>query len=80
MIRVLFFGPIAERIGARQIQVDFRAGLRWTDVRDELRTSYPDAIALVAIVAVDGVRVTEENNAPLADGAEVVFMSAFSGG
>jgi molybdopterin converting factor small subunit len=80
MIRVLFFGPIAERIGARQIQVNFRTGLRWTDVRDELRTSHPDAIALVAIVAVDGVRVTEENNAPLTDGAEVVFMSAFSGG
>ncbi|MDR1423424.1 MAG: MoaD/ThiS family protein [Azoarcus sp.] len=84
MIRALFFGPVAERVGARQIALDFRPGLRWQDVRDELRARHPEAFALVSIVAVDGRRVAdaeaEADAVPLADDAEIVFMSAFSGG
>jgi len=77
---VLFFGPVAERAGTRQISLDFREGLRWQDVRDMLRTRYPEAFAIVSIVAVNGQRVHEEDATPLADGAEIVFMSTFSGG
>jgi molybdopterin synthase sulfur carrier subunit len=80
MIRVLFFGPVAERVGARQIDVPWRAGLRWQDVRDELRARYPEAFAYVSIVAVDGERVGDEAEAPLAKDSEIVFMSPFSGG
>jgi len=80
MIRALFFGPVAERVGARQIALDFRPGLRWQDVRDELCARHPEAFALVSIIAVDGRRVAEADAVPLADGAEIVFMSAFSGG
>jgi len=80
MIRVLFFGPVAERAGERQIDVPFRDGLCWQDVRDILRPQYPEAFALVSITAVDGERVREEDRALLADGAEIVFMSRFSGG
>ncbi|MDR2113604.1 MAG: MoaD/ThiS family protein [Candidatus Accumulibacter sp.] len=79
MIRVLFFGPVAERVGARQIELAFRAGLTWQDVHDELQPRYPEAFALVSVVAVNGERVVDAG-APLCDGAEVVFMSRFSGG
>ncbi|MDR2092057.1 MAG: MoaD/ThiS family protein [Azoarcus sp.] len=80
MIRVLFFGPVAERIGTRRIEVDFRQGLRWQDVYSELCARHGEAFSLVSIVAVNGRRVDEQDDTPLADGAEVVFMSAFSGG
>lgn len=89
MIGVLFFGPVAERVGARQIDVAFRPGLRWQDVRDDLQMRYPEAFKLVSIVAVNGKRVGEQGEpgeqdkpgeAPLTDHSEVVFMSAFSGG
>jgi molybdopterin converting factor small subunit len=80
MIQVLFFGPVAERVGARRIEVDFRQGLRWQDIYGELRTHYREAFSLVSVVAVDGKRVDEQDDTPLADGAELVFMSAFSGG
>jgi molybdopterin converting factor small subunit len=80
MINVLFFGPVAERAGARQISLDFREGLRWQDVRDTLRARHPEALEIVSIVAVNGQRVNEQDTASLADGAEIVFMSAFSGG
>jgi molybdopterin synthase sulfur carrier subunit len=79
MIRVLFFGPVAERVGARQIEFPFRAGLTWVDVREELRSRHPEAFALVSIVAVNGERVVDAGP-PLVDGAEVIFMSPFAGG
>ncbi|GHT83293.1 hypothetical protein FACS1894116_04440 [Betaproteobacteria bacterium] len=80
MIRVLFFGPVAERVGLRQTDLPFREGLRWQDVRDEMQTRHGEAFAYVAIVAVNGVRVSEQHNVPLTDGAEIAFMSNFSGG
>jgi molybdopterin synthase sulfur carrier subunit len=80
VIRVLFFGPLAERIGARQIDVPYRVGMTWQDVRDGLEPRHPEAFALVSVVAVDGARVAGEDVPPLADGAEIVFMSHFSGG
>jgi molybdopterin converting factor small subunit len=80
MINVLFFGPVAERAGARQINLNFQEGLRWQDIRDTLRTRHPEAFEIVSVVAVNGQRVGERDTTPLADGAEIVFMSTFSGG
>ena len=80
MIHVLFFGPVAERVGARQIDVPWHADLSWQNVRDEMRARYPEAFEYVSIVAIDGERIVGEAEAPLADGAEIVFMSPFSGG
>lgn len=80
MIRVLFFGPVAERVGARRIDLPWRTDLRWQDVRDELHARYPEAFEYVSIVAIDGERIVGEAEAPLADGSEIVFMSPFSGG
>lgn len=80
MIKVLFFGPVADRVCLRQIEVPFRDGLCWQDVRDVLQPQYPEAFALVSVTAVNGERVRDEGRTPLADGAEIVFMSRFSGG
>jgi molybdopterin synthase sulfur carrier subunit len=80
MIHVLFFGPVADSVGARQIDMPWHAGLRWQDARDELRARYPEAFEWVSIVAIDGECVVGEAEAPLADGSEIVFMSPFSGG
>lgn len=64
MIDVLFFGPVAERAGARQARLDFREGLRWQSVRDTLRAQHPEAFKIVSIVAVNGRRVSEQDTAP----------------
>lgn len=80
MIEAIFFGPVAERAGVRRVSLDFREGICWQDVRDTLRARLPEAFAIVSIVAVNGRRVGEQDTTPLADGAEIVFMSAFSGG
>jgi len=79
MISVLFFGPVAEHVGASRIEVDFVPGVRVADVRAQLEARYPDAFALVSLAAVDGEHVRDPG-ALLADHCEVVFMSKFSGG
>lgn len=79
MIRVLFFGPVAERVGASRLDVDFVPGMRVADLRAQLAPRYPEAFALVSLAAVDGEHVRDPNLA-LSEGAEVVFMSKFSGG
>jgi molybdopterin converting factor small subunit len=79
MIKVLFFGPVAERVGASEVQADFRAGLRLQDLREQLQTEYPAAFEIVCLAAVNGEHVLDMSR-PLKDGSEVVFMSKFSGG
>ena len=79
MIKVLFFGPVAERIGAREMKVAFRPGLRLQDVLDELATQYPHAFEIVCFAAVNGEHVRDISS-PLADNSEVAFMARFSGG
>ena len=79
MITILFFGPVAERVGTGRLQVPHQAGMRLQDLRAQLQTQYPEAFGLVSLAAVDGEHVREMAT-PLADGCEVVFMSKFSGG
>ena len=79
MIDVLFFGPVAERMGTGRLSVDHRPGMRLDTLREDLRARYPEAFALVSIAAIDGAHVRDAA-VELADGCEVVFMSKFSGG
>ena len=79
MIKVLFFGPVAERIGNNQMTVAFRTGIRLQDVRDKLAAQYPQAFEIVCFAAANGEHV-RDMSLPLADNSEVVFMSRFSGG
>ena len=79
MITVLFFGPVAERVGTGRLTVEYRAGLSLAALRDDLCATYPEAFALVSLAAVDGEHVRDFSR-PLDDRCEVVFMSKFSGG
>jgi len=79
MIKVLFFGPVAERVGKSEVEVEFCAGLRLQDLRERLQTKYPAAFEIVCFAAVDGVHALDMS-LPLADHSEVVFMSKYSGG
>jgi molybdopterin synthase sulfur carrier subunit len=79
VIKVLFFGPVAERIGNNVLQVEYRPGLRLQDVRDELAAQYPQAFEIVCFAAANGEHV-RDMSLPLADNSEVAFMAKFSGG
>lgn len=79
MIKVLFFGPVAERIGNNALQVEYRSGIRLQDVRDELAAQYPQAFEIVCFAAANGEHV-RDMSLPLADNSEVAFMAKFSGG
>lgn len=79
MIRVLFFGPVAERVGNSEVSVDFNPGMLLQDLRAQLQVSHPAAFEIVCFAAVNGEHVLDMS-LPLAEGSEVVFMSKFSGG
>ena len=79
MIKILFFGPVAERVGANEVQVPFRAGISLQEVRAQLQKSHPAAFEIVCFTAVNGEHALDMS-LPLADHSEVVFMSKFSGG
>ncbi len=79
MIAVLFFGPVAERLGKSRLDVDFEPGMSVQSLHDTLQAQYPEAFALVSIAAVDGEHVRDFSRV-LEDRSEVVFMSKFSGG
>ncbi|MGA7750097.1 MAG: MoaD/ThiS family protein [Gallionella sp.] len=79
MIKVLFFGPVAERVGASEVQVQFRAGMLLHDLRAQLQAIHPAAFEIVCFAAVNGEHALDMS-LPLADRSEVVFMSKFSGG
>ncbi len=79
MIDVLFFGPVAERMGTGQMSVEHRAGMRLNELQESLRARYPEAFALVSIAALNGAHV-RDSSVELDDACEVVFMSKFSGG
>ena len=79
MIKVLFFGPVAERVGASEVQVAFKAGMRLQDLRAQLQELHPAAFEIVCFAAVNGEHALDMS-LPLAERSEVVFMSKFSGG
>ena len=51
MIKVLFFGPVAERIGSSTLQIEHRPGLRLHDLRNELSKQHPQAFDIVSFMA-----------------------------
>lgn len=79
MIKVLFFGPIAESVGQRTLDIEFTPGMCVASLRDQLAQRYPEAFRQVSFVAVNGVQVREFSLA-IDEGAEIAFMAKFSGG
>ncbi len=79
MIRVLFFGPVADRVQAREMQLQFVPGMKLQDLVAELEAKHPDALGIVSFVAVNQSQVHDRNMA-LGDNDEIAFMAKFSGG
>ena len=79
MIKVLFFGPVAERIGNNTLRVKYRPDMRLQDLREELAAQYPQAFEIVCFTAVNGEHM-RDMSLHLADNSEVAFMAKFSGG
>ena len=79
MIRVLFFGPVVERVGTPNMQLDFSPGMRLQDVTTQLKTRYPKAFEIVCFTAVNDQQ-TSDMQLLLADNDEIAFMAKFSGG
>jgi len=79
MINVLFFGPVAERVGTNMLQVEFKNNMRLDDLYQQMKGLYPAAFEIVCFTAVNGEHVRDVQST-VADNSEVVFMSKFSGG
>ena len=79
MIKVMFFGPVAERVGANMLQIEFRKNMRLDDLYQQMKGLYPAAFEIVCFTAMNGEHV-RDMQLPVADYSEVVFMSKFSGG
>jgi len=79
MIRILFFGPVAEKIEKREMQIDHSPGLSLQDVVTQLKSQYPQVFDIISFIAVNNVQ-TREMELMLQDNDEIAFMAKFSGG
>ena len=79
MIRVLFFGPVAEQVPARQMQIDFKPGDCLQDVVTQLTARYPKAFEIISFIAVNNVQ-TRDMRLALHDNDEIALMAKYSGG
>jgi molybdopterin converting factor small subunit len=79
MIKVLFFGPVADRVQMRETQVEFMPGMTLHDVIVHLGAQHPSAFGIVSFIAVNQVQV-HDKQAVLNDNDEIAFMAKFSGG
>jgi molybdopterin synthase sulfur carrier subunit len=79
MIKVLFFGPVADRVGTRQTEIEFSLGMTLHDVTHKVGMLHPGALSIVSFIAVNQAQVHDKQTA-LHDGDEIAFMAKFSGG
>lgn len=79
MIKVLFFGPVADRVQMRETQVEFSAGMTLHDVIAHLGMQHPGAFSLVSFIAINQAQVHDKQTV-LHDNDEIAFMAKFSGG
>ncbi len=79
MIRVLFFGPVADRVQTREMEFDFTAGMTLHDITHKVGMQHPGALSIVSFIAVNQTQVRDKL-LPLNDNDEIAFMAKFSGG
>ncbi len=79
MISVLFFGPVAERVQTREMQLDFTYGMTLHDVIARIGAQNPNVFGIVSFIAVNQNQVHDRQMA-LQDNDEIAFMAKFSGG
>ncbi len=79
MIRVLFFGPVADRVQTHEMQFDYTSGMTLHDVTHEVGMQHPGLLSIVSLIAVNQQQVHDRQMA-LQDNDEIAFMAKFSGG
>jgi len=79
MIRVLFFGPVADRVQARELQLEFVPGMTLQKLLARLEAQYPNAFGIVSFTAINQSQVHDQQTV-LHDNDEIAFMAKFSGG
>ncbi|HAF44627.1 MAG: MoaD/ThiS family protein [Sideroxyarcus sp.] len=79
MIKVLFFGPVADRVQTHEMQMDFSPGMTLHNVIAHLGIQHPGAFSIVSLIAVNQNQVHDKQMA-LQDNDEIAFMAKFSGG
>jgi molybdopterin converting factor small subunit len=79
MIRILFFGPVADRVQTREMQLEFTTGMTLHDVIAHLGAQHPNAFGIVSFIAVNQIQVRDKQMV-LHDNDEIAFMAKFSGG
>ena len=79
MIRILFFGPVADRVQTREMQMEFVDGMTLHDVIVHLGMQHPGAFSIVSFIAVNQNQVHDKQMV-LRDNDEIAFMAKFSGG
>ncbi len=79
MIRVLFFGPVAEQADCRDLALHWMPGMLLQDIIAQLEAHHPAAMQGVRFIALNEVQIRDQKTA-LADGDVLAFMAGFSGG
>lgn len=79
MIRVLFFGPVADRVQTHEMQFEFTQGITLHDITAKVGMQHPSALSIVSFIAINQTQVHDKQTA-LHDNDEIAFMSKFSGG
>lgn len=79
MIKVLFFGPVADRVQARDMRIDYTPGMTLHDVIAHIGNAHPGAFSIVSFIAVNQQQVHDKQTM-LNDNDEIAFMAKFSGG
>lgn len=76
-VKTLFFGPLAELIGSREIDVSLIEGASLQDLIERFELS--EMISSGLRVAIDG-EIQDSKGATLHDSAEIAFLPPVSGG
>ena len=76
-VSMLFFGPLAERMGQRKITVSLDAGTSASQLAERFELS--DLLDTGLRIAIDG-EIDADMHKPLPDSSEVAFLPPVSGG
>ncbi|MHB1116995.1 MoaD/ThiS family protein [Sideroxydans sp.] len=79
MIKVLFFGPVADRVQTREMDIEYTDGMTLHDVTHKVGMQHPGALSIVSFIAVNQEQVHDKQTV-LKDNDEIAFMAKFSGG
>ncbi len=79
MIKILFFGPVADRVQTREMDIEYTDGMTLHDVTHKVGMLHPGALSIVSFIAINQEQVHDKQIA-LNDNDEIAFMAKFSGG